>query len=55
MTEFVEFVTSVGFPIAACCGLYYMINGILKRVEDALNNNTVVMNRLIDKLDNKGE
>ena len=50
MEQAIDFITSVGFPIAACCGLYYMINGVLKEVQNALINNTTVMNKLIDKM-----
>lgn len=53
--EFVELISSVGFPIAACFGLFYMINGILKEVQTALINNTTVMNKLIDRLESKGD
>jgi len=40
-------VSSVGFPIAACCFLFYLLN---KQME-TLNELKIVMTKLIDKLD----
>ena len=40
-------ITSVGFPIAACCFLFYLLN---KQME-TLNELKIVMTKLIDKLD----
>ena len=40
-------VSSVGFPIAACCVLFYLLN---KQME-TLNDLKIVLTKLIDKLD----
>ena len=40
-------ITSVGFPIAACVALFYLLN---KQCE-TLNELKIVMTKLIDKLD----
>lgn len=50
-------ITTVGFPIVACAACFWYINksGIehkdeIDKLSTALNNNTVVMQRLVDKL-----
>lgn len=40
-------ITSVGFPIAACCCLFYLLN----KQTDTLNDLKIVMTKLIAKLD----
>lgn len=40
-------ITSVGFPIAACVCLFYLLN----KQTETLNELKIVMTKLIDKLD----
>lgn len=40
-------ITSVGFPIAACICLFYLLN----KQTEMLNELKIVMTKLIDKLD----
>lgn len=40
-------ITSVGFPIAACIFLFYLLN----KQTETLNELKIVMTKLIDKLD----
>lgn len=43
---------SVGFPIVACCGLFWMINTTIKEFRtsiDALNNSVNLLNNSIKK------
>ena len=40
-------ITSVGFPIAACVCLFYLLN----KQTETLNELKIVMTQLIDKLD----
>lgn len=40
-------ITSVGFPIAACICLFYLLN----KQTETLNELKIVMTKLIDKLD----
>lgn len=40
-------ITSVGFPIAACVCLFYLLN----KQTETLNDLKIVMTKLIDKLD----
>lgn len=54
-----QLIASVGFPIVMCGALFWYINNLQKqhteemsKMSEAINNNTVVMQKLIDKLDN---
>lgn len=67
MNEWVQIISSLGFPIVACiaCGFFikYMFETFLKQIQDvrdehrqevekmtkAINNNTAVIQKLIDK------
>lgn len=51
-------ISTVGFPIALSVGLLYVVLMIFKayredvdKLKEALNNNTLVLQKLIDKLD----
>ena len=53
-------ITSVGFPIAVCLICFWYINKMQEthkaetdELSKALNNNTIVMQKLVDKLDGK--
>ena len=58
ITTVTQFVSTLGFPIAVCLICFWYIN---KREEQhkeevtelakAINNNTIVMQKLVDKLD----
>lgn len=55
----ITLVSSVGFPIVACIGCGWYINKKdtqhkeeADKFADALNNNTIVIQKLVDKLDN---
>ena len=59
MNEVVEVISSVGFPIACVVFLFYYIKTLntqhkeeSKEFAQALNNNTVVLQKLCDKLEN---
>lgn len=58
LNDMVTIVSSLGFPIAMCLILCYYVNKIneshkaeSKDFADALNANTVVLQKLCDKLD----
>ena len=62
MGSITQLITSVGFPIAMCVGLlYYVMKQSETRKEEttqftqALNNNTLILQRLCDKLDVESE
>lgn len=49
---------SVGFPIVACCAIFYLMEkqgtqhkDEMDKMTDALNNNTVVLNRILERLE----
>ena len=51
-------VGSLGFPIACCIALFWYLTKMQKqhkeemdKMSEAINNNTAVMNQLIDKLE----
>lgn len=52
-----QIISSVGFPIAACLICFWYVNKLteahkeeVNRLTEALNNNTLVMQKLCDKL-----
>lgn len=53
-------ITSVGFPVVVCLICFWYINKMqemhkseMHEATEALNNNTIVMQKLVDKLDGK--
>ena len=58
VTIVTQLVSTVGFPIAMCALMAYYIKYTQDRhreeinsVREALNNNTIVLQKLVDKLD----
>ena len=51
MTTIQTFISSVGFPIAACCGMFYYHVKCLAKMQEALTNNTLAIIALKDKLE----
>ena len=58
VTIITQLVSTVGFPIAMCALMAYYIKYTQDRhreeinsVREALNNNTIVLQKLVDKLD----
>lgn len=54
----VDFISKLGFPIACCIAMFFMMDKEreahkeeMQKVTDAVNNNTLVLQKLIDKLD----
>lgn len=57
VNDVVSIISTVGFPIAACVALFWQSNQMHKQhkeemdgVKEALNNNTLVVQKLVDKL-----
>lgn len=55
--EFANLISSVGFPIACCIACFWYINKTaeqhkaeIDKLSDAINNNTLVMQTLIEKI-----
>lgn len=51
MGEIVEIVTNVGFPIAVSIYLLYRDSTTIKALSESINNNTLALTKLIDRLD----
>lgn len=58
MDEFVTLISNVGFPIACVIFMWYYMMKMtdahkeeIDSVKDALNQNTLVLQKLVDKLD----
>lgn len=46
-----QIVGSLGFPIAACIGLFWYLVKVQTQNTEALNNNTLAITKLVEKLD----
>lgn len=53
----VQLISSLGFPIACCIAMFWQNNRLNERhkeettkLNEAINNNTIALNHLIDKL-----
>jgi hypothetical protein len=62
MTTVSQLISSVGFPIAACCGMFWYMNkereehaAEVKNLTETINNNTLALTQLKDVLTNKTE
>lgn len=56
-TAIVQLVSSLGFPIACCIAMFWQNNKLneshkaeVSKLNDAINNNTIALNHIIDKL-----
>lgn len=45
-TFFIQMVNGVGFPIAACCGLFWMMNNTMKELTTALQQQREELSKL---------
>lgn len=39
-------ISSVGFPIAACCGLMFFINTTIKELRETIQQNTILLEKI---------
>lgn len=46
-TEWVQLVSTVGFPIVACAALFYWINSTMKELSATITKNTEAINHLV--------
>ena len=56
--ELVNAIGSVGFPIVACCGLFYLYDKTIKDIVNALDNvnqTLTQVNSTLDKITNRLE
>lgn len=56
-TAIVQIVSSLGFPIACCVAMFWQNNKLneshkaeVSKLNEAINNNTIALNHIIDKL-----
>lgn len=49
--EFVQVIKDVGFPIAVCIYLLYRDGTTIKSLAESINNNTLALTKVIDRLD----
>lgn len=50
-----SFISNVGFPIMMCLLMYKLATDTIERVNTAIQNLTVVITQLVEKLDDKRE
>ena len=50
ITEITQLISSVGFPIVACMAMFYMNNKTLTELKDTIQNNTSVMELILQKI-----
>lgn len=46
MDTIMTMISSVGFPIAACCGLMYFINTTIKELRTTIEQNTILLEKI---------
>lgn len=49
--EIISAIGSVGFPIVACCGLFYLYDRTIKDIVNALDNVNTTLNQVNTTLD----
>ena len=47
-------ISTVGFPIVACGALYYLINKTLAEMKKTIDNNTLILTKLLERLNKDG-
>ena len=47
----VTLIGSLGFPIACCIALFYLINKTMKELKASMDANTLMLTTLVNKLD----
>lgn len=57
LADITQIITQIGFPVAVCLICFWYINKIqedhkaeMEKMSEAINNNTLVMQKLIDKI-----
>lgn len=51
MSDFVNLISNVGFPIAACAYMAVTYNKTISQLTDVINNNTISIERLAGKIE----
>lgn len=50
INDIVTIISTVGFPIVCCIVMFKIYREDLKKMQESINNNTLVIQKLIDKL-----
>lgn len=53
MNDFIALISNVGFPIAACTYLAVSLKPAVDKLKEAVDNNTSIMERLLDRSERK--
>lgn len=53
--DFIQAISTVGFPIVCCCGLFWMINTTMKELKDAITGLTQSVTLLNDRMERENE
>lgn len=51
MTELATVISTVGFPIVACCGIFYLYNKTIQDITTAINKIDATLELIIKHLD----
>lgn len=46
-------ISTVGFPVVACCGLFWFANKLVDKITSVIAENTVAINTLIAKMESE--
>lgn len=46
-------ISTVGFPVVACCGLFWFSNKLVDKITDVISENTVAINKLAAKMESE--
>ena len=55
MQEWAQFISSVGFPIVACCGMFYLYNKTISEITTTLSLMNKTLNDLANRLERLDE
>lgn len=53
--ELVQAISTVGFPIVCCCGLFWMINTTMKELKDVIAKLTQSITLMNDRMERGSE
>lgn len=51
MDSWIQIISSVGFPIFACCALGFYVYKVQTKLQEIVNENTRAIEKLIDKIE----
>ena len=51
INEITTAISTIGFPIVACAALYYLVVKYVTKMTEAINNNTIALTKLVEKIE----